>query len=365
MRWRRVAVRGPSMSPALHDGDVVIVRFGAPVRSGDVVLVRWPARPGQLSVKRAVRAVDDGWWVHGDNPLRLDGLPRARAGGRRRGGAGPPVAPAGPHSSRALSTVAAARPVASPPYPTAPPPTGRDILWPHPEGPSGTVSGLHPRASGAPASGRAPATTRIEGKPTDDDRRHPARDRTRPDHRRDHGRARRGQALHGSDRAPARRPRPVHLLHPGRRAGQPARSPPTRRSPPATPGRTAWSRWSATAPPCSASATSAPRAALPVMEGKSALFKTFGGLDSIPLVLDTTDVDEIVETLVRLRPSLRRGEPRRRLRAALLRAGAPADRGAGLPGHARRPARHRDRPARRAARRRARSRAATWRGCGS
>ena len=46
-----------------------------------------------------------------------------------------------------------------------------------------------------------------------------------------------------------------------------------------------------------------PRAALPVMEGKAALFKTFGGLDSIPLVLDTTDVDEIVETLVRLRPS--------------------------------------------------------------
>ena len=46
-----------------------------------------------------------------------------------------------------------------------------------------------------------------------------------------------------------------------------------------------------------------PRASLPVMEGKSALFKAFGGLDSIPLVLDTTDVDEIVETLVRLRPS--------------------------------------------------------------
>ena len=44
-------------------------------------------------------------------------------------------------------------------------------------------------------------------------------------------------------------------------------------------------------------------ASLPVMEGKSVLFKTFAGLDSIPLVLDTTDVDEIVETLVRLRPS--------------------------------------------------------------
>ncbi|OZM82014.1 NADP-dependent malic enzyme [Pseudonocardia sp. MH-G8] len=46
-----------------------------------------------------------------------------------------------------------------------------------------------------------------------------------------------------------------------------------------------------------------PRASLPVMEGKSALFKAFADLDSIPLVLDTTDVEEIVETLVRLRPS--------------------------------------------------------------
>ncbi|WP_369802233.1 NADP-dependent malic enzyme [Sinomonas sp. R1AF57] len=44
-------------------------------------------------------------------------------------------------------------------------------------------------------------------------------------------------------------------------------------------------------------------ASLPVMEGKSALFKTFGGLDSIPIVLDTTDVDEIVETIVRIAPS--------------------------------------------------------------
>ncbi|MFZ0834315.1 MAG: NADP-dependent malic enzyme [Mycobacterium sp.] len=44
-------------------------------------------------------------------------------------------------------------------------------------------------------------------------------------------------------------------------------------------------------------------ASLPVMEGKSALFKAFGGLDSIPIVLDTNDPDEIVETLVRLRPS--------------------------------------------------------------
>jgi malate dehydrogenase (oxaloacetate-decarboxylating) len=46
-----------------------------------------------------------------------------------------------------------------------------------------------------------------------------------------------------------------------------------------------------------------PAAALPVMEGKSALFKAFGDLDSIPIVLDTKDPDEIVETLVRLRPT--------------------------------------------------------------
>ncbi|CAJ1580759.1 NADP-dependent malic enzyme [[Mycobacterium] wendilense] len=46
-----------------------------------------------------------------------------------------------------------------------------------------------------------------------------------------------------------------------------------------------------------------PAASLPVMEGKSALFKTFAGLDSIPIVLDTKDPDEIVETLIRLRPT--------------------------------------------------------------
>jgi len=46
-----------------------------------------------------------------------------------------------------------------------------------------------------------------------------------------------------------------------------------------------------------------PAASLPVMEGKAALFKEFGGLDSIPIVLDTQDVDEIVRTVKLLRPS--------------------------------------------------------------
>ncbi|MBE5711534.1 MAG: NADP-dependent malic enzyme, partial [Slackia sp.] len=46
-----------------------------------------------------------------------------------------------------------------------------------------------------------------------------------------------------------------------------------------------------------------PLAAMPVMEGKCALFKAFGGVNAVPLCLDTQDVDEIVETVKRLAPS--------------------------------------------------------------
>jgi malate dehydrogenase (oxaloacetate-decarboxylating) len=46
-----------------------------------------------------------------------------------------------------------------------------------------------------------------------------------------------------------------------------------------------------------------PRAAMPVMEGKAVLFKQFGGVDAVPICLDTTDADEIVETVARLAPS--------------------------------------------------------------
>lgn len=46
-----------------------------------------------------------------------------------------------------------------------------------------------------------------------------------------------------------------------------------------------------------------PAAAMPVMEGKAVLFKQFGGVDAIPIALATTDVDEIVETIVRLAPT--------------------------------------------------------------
>ncbi|WP_443689993.1 NAD(P)-dependent malic enzyme [Nocardioides carbamazepini] len=46
-----------------------------------------------------------------------------------------------------------------------------------------------------------------------------------------------------------------------------------------------------------------PAAAMPVMEGKAVLFKQFGGVDGIPICLATTDVEEIIETVVRLAPS--------------------------------------------------------------
>jgi malate dehydrogenase (oxaloacetate-decarboxylating) len=46
-----------------------------------------------------------------------------------------------------------------------------------------------------------------------------------------------------------------------------------------------------------------PAAALPVMEGKAALFSEFAGLNAVPIVLGTTDVDQIVATVERIAPS--------------------------------------------------------------
>lgn len=46
-----------------------------------------------------------------------------------------------------------------------------------------------------------------------------------------------------------------------------------------------------------------PHAAMPVMEGKAVLFKSFAGVDAFPICLDTTDVDTIVETVKLLAPT--------------------------------------------------------------
>jgi len=46
-----------------------------------------------------------------------------------------------------------------------------------------------------------------------------------------------------------------------------------------------------------------PRAAMPVMEGKAALFKEFANVDAFPICLDTKDTDEIVDTVKRIAPA--------------------------------------------------------------
>ncbi|MFD0658309.1 S24 family peptidase [Thermocatellispora tengchongensis] len=81
--WRgpavvRVRVEGDSMLPALRPGDWLLVRRGACVRPGDVVVARLPGDtapgPPRLIVKRAAWRTDEGWWLESDNQ---------RASGRR------------------------------------------------------------------------------------------------------------------------------------------------------------------------------------------------------------------------------------------------------------------------------------------
>lgn len=45
-----------------------------------------------------------------------------------------------------------------------------------------------------------------------------------------------------------------------------------------------------------------PKAAMPVMEGKAVLFKEFGDVNAVPIVLDTQDADQIIETVKNIAP---------------------------------------------------------------
>ncbi|HTJ68544.1 MAG TPA: nickel-type superoxide dismutase maturation protease [Actinospica sp.] len=60
-------VSGPSMVPTYYDGDRLLVRYGARVRAGDVVLARDPRLPERILVKRATRRESGGWWLLADN----------------------------------------------------------------------------------------------------------------------------------------------------------------------------------------------------------------------------------------------------------------------------------------------------------
>ncbi|MGI8993797.1 MAG: S24/S26 family peptidase [Nocardioidaceae bacterium] len=66
LRVGLAVVRGRSMEPTLRAGDVLLLRYDAPPRVGQLVVVRLPDRP--VAVKRAVRREGGGWWVERDNP---------------------------------------------------------------------------------------------------------------------------------------------------------------------------------------------------------------------------------------------------------------------------------------------------------
>jgi phage repressor protein C with HTH and peptisase S24 domain len=66
---RLVAVSGPSMSPTLKSGDVVVVFMHGQVQAGDVVLAKFRSMPDRWVVKRAQRITDDGWLLVSDNPF--------------------------------------------------------------------------------------------------------------------------------------------------------------------------------------------------------------------------------------------------------------------------------------------------------
>jgi phage repressor protein C with HTH and peptisase S24 domain len=67
-----VLVRGPSMVPTLRDGDALLVLRGGRVCPGQVVVARFRGRPELLVIKRAVRELDGGWWIEGDNEFVTD-----------------------------------------------------------------------------------------------------------------------------------------------------------------------------------------------------------------------------------------------------------------------------------------------------
>ena len=71
-RLTTVQIIGPSMAPALRNGDCWVVRLGGSVSPGDVVLAVHPLRPHLQIVKRVVRREGAGWWLEGDSPDSSD-----------------------------------------------------------------------------------------------------------------------------------------------------------------------------------------------------------------------------------------------------------------------------------------------------
>jgi nickel-type superoxide dismutase maturation protease len=63
---RAVEVTGDSMRPVLRPGDRLLVRIGARIRPGSLVVARHPGED-LLIVKRAAHRDARGWWLESDN----------------------------------------------------------------------------------------------------------------------------------------------------------------------------------------------------------------------------------------------------------------------------------------------------------
>ncbi|MFC4588148.1 nickel-type superoxide dismutase maturation protease [Sphaerisporangium corydalis] len=63
----RVRVEGESMLPVLRPGDRLVVRRGAAVRPGHLVVARLPGEPDRMIVKRVAWRDGDGWWLESEN----------------------------------------------------------------------------------------------------------------------------------------------------------------------------------------------------------------------------------------------------------------------------------------------------------
>ncbi|MEO6702854.1 MAG: S24/S26 family peptidase [Jatrophihabitantaceae bacterium] len=65
--WQRVWVEGASMTPTLLAGDWLLVRHGAQVVPGAIVLAEFRSEPGLLVLKRVTGERAGGWWLASDN----------------------------------------------------------------------------------------------------------------------------------------------------------------------------------------------------------------------------------------------------------------------------------------------------------
>jgi len=68
----RIRIVGPSMEPALANGEWWVARRSRRLRPGDVVILIHPRRPDLRIVKRLDHLGELGWWVLGDNPESSD-----------------------------------------------------------------------------------------------------------------------------------------------------------------------------------------------------------------------------------------------------------------------------------------------------